>query len=994
MINKNKKRVLIVMKNGGFFRYFGSTILEISKEASVYVGFEDLSGADNDGSITEMQTQLPDLKTFIFPRRNILLSKFFSFLGLVQDQIRFLHPIFDEAYGLWSSRTGILKITEKLNSVLRIIPAPLRLVFVRLSQFLFRKIQLLRPVNLNTQSYLIDIDPDVIVFTGLVWPGSTQSEILFAAQSLKIPTTYYVNSWDNLSNKGDIKVIPGTILVWNDHQKREVYEIQGIKSTNVHVIGAGLFDKWFEFSKQNFDKINFLNQLGLNDCDFIILYMGSSSRICKHEDKVFENWISELKNSKRLKGKKVGVILRSHPANHFTPSIESNEEFKIKVYPERTQWVVSSASQKDLYSCIVSADAVVGLNTSAILEASIFGKPVLSWSDKLSGPGTSGTVHYKYLVELGFVINSPNLKDHIDKLVEQIFNNSFKVSSESINHFLRPKGLNVNHSQFSAQLILSLAAGSNNRIRFQQLIPQNNKIYDWLFSYPTLLLSLAIYPIIKAFHIAYQLMRRLAVRYIGYPILWFVNIILKPRAFQATKVALYNSKRLKVLAQSERIDAMNDYILGARNFEVKNLYLAHFYFNKCVQKDPNNLEAVHLFCDISSRLGRLDCISKYYQSLIDHPSYNAYGKRFKKLVEENPPISQVNVFRSFMENNEFKKGIKLEHFDCYETELLESIRNANEVFIGPWMSEVGYETLYWIPFVRGIIKASGVDRNKVHVISRGGVKSWYSDFAGSYYEIFDYINEDQYKKIVLRRKASTSKQKQYYFIDAEKTLVKQIIPKDMDKNNLILHPKFMFKHLIPCWKGLSSGSDILNFKPVIKAKTNFSSRFNLPDKYFAVKFYFRESFPDTEKNRKLVQQVLSMLVKKLPVVNLETGMVLDDHLDFNISSEKSVFDLKKFLTASNNLEIQSEAIQNSEAYIGTYGGLVYQSTQLGVPSFSFESNWESNRPIHTAIASSFLDNELGLMQILRGSEDLSVLENFLNQYENADSIKLEQSILI
>ncbi len=59
------------------------------------------------------------------------------------------------------------------------------------------------------------------------------------------------------------------------------------------------------------------------------------------------------------------------------------------------------------------------------------------------------------------------------------------------------------------------------------------------------------------------------------------------------------------------------------------------------------------------------------------------------------------------------------------------------IVAGPWLSEVGFECLYWVPFLRWFEDRYRVDADRVIAVSRGGVAEWYADVAGRYVEIFD-----------------------------------------------------------------------------------------------------------------------------------------------------------------------------------------------------------------------------------------------------------------
>src|SRR4051812_40432304 len=74
-----------------------------------------------------------------------------------------------------------------------------------------------------------------------------------------------------------------------------------------------------------------------------------------------------------------------------------------------------------------------------------------------------------------------------------------------------------------------------------------------------------------------------------------------------------------------------------------------------------------------------------------------------------------------------------------EREIEDCVRGADTILAGPWLSEVGYETLYWIPFLRWVKAAFRLESSRVVAVSRGGVGSWYAGIADRYVEIWDEI---------------------------------------------------------------------------------------------------------------------------------------------------------------------------------------------------------------------------------------------------------------
>src|SRR5688572_32368785 len=75
-----------------------------------------------------------------------------------------------------------------------------------------------------------------------------------------------------------------------------------------------------------------------------------------------------------------------------------------------------------------------------------------------------------------------------------------------------------------------------------------------------------------------------------------------------------------------------------------------------------------------------------------------------------------------------------------EREIAAVARGRGPIIAGPWLSEVGFEVLYWIPFLRWFEDRYRVDRERVIAVSRGGVADWYRGVAARYVEIFDHVD--------------------------------------------------------------------------------------------------------------------------------------------------------------------------------------------------------------------------------------------------------------
>ena len=104
-----------------------------------------------------------------------------------------------------------------------------------------------------------------------------------------------------------------------------------------------------------------------------------------------------------------------------------------------------------------AADAVVGLNTSAEIEAGILGKPVYTIRASEVAPGQTGSVHFQYLLESqgGFVHDAATLEQHVEQLGDGL---AGRFSAERLQTFVRPRGPDVPASRVLAEEIVAFAA--------------------------------------------------------------------------------------------------------------------------------------------------------------------------------------------------------------------------------------------------------------------------------------------------------------------------------------------------------------------------------------------------------------------------------------------------------------------------------------------------------------------------------------------------------
>ena len=105
----------------------------------------------------------------------------------------------------------------------------------------------------------------------------------------------------------------------------------------------------------------------------------------------------------------------------------------------------------------------------------------------------------------------------------------------------------------------------------------------------------------------------------------------------------------------------------------------------------------------------------------------------------------------------------------------------------------------------------------------------------------------------------------------------------------------------------------------------------LPKEYVAVKFYAARSLPDTAEIREWLRRVVAQLAEQMPVVLLDTGLMLeDDHADYEFATRGRVISARQWMSPVNNLGVQTQIVANAKAFVGTCGSIAWLAPRLGV----------------------------------------------------------------
>ena len=458
-------KILFVMASPEYLRFYDGTIqLLAARGHRVALAVNarrdkkpvQLDGlADQDGRIAAIGL-VPE-------RRGMWGSIAYGLRGLM-DFSRYLHPRFAAAPALRArmKRKVLPRAFQALDAIHTLGATGTRLLLTALAA-LERSI----PGSREVEAFLRAHDPDVVLVSPLVDAGSDQVDLVKAAQAFGVPVAVGIASWDNLTNKGLLRVQPDRVIVWNEVQRLEAIEYHATPSDRVVVTGAQPFDRWFE-RRPSSTREEFCARVGLPAGRPYVLYTCSSSFIAISPAEVafVRSWIAALRTHPATA--RLPVLVRPHPYNRAaweTTDLLVLED--VAVWPNRAYNPVEEDSRNGFFDSLYHSAAVVGINTSAMIEAAILGRPVLSMQTQEFAGTQEGTLHFHYLLPEngGFLRVASTLDEHIEQLTD-VLSRQDEVCAETVrfvSSFIRPHGLGVPCTPLIADAIEALGRDAPRR---------------------------------------------------------------------------------------------------------------------------------------------------------------------------------------------------------------------------------------------------------------------------------------------------------------------------------------------------------------------------------------------------------------------------------------------------------------------------------------------------------------------------------------------------
>lgn len=269
-----------------------------------------------------------------------------------------------------------------------------------------------------------------------------------------------------------------------------------------------------------------------------------------------------------------------------------------------------------------------------------------------------------------------------------------------------------------------------------------------------------------------------------------------------------------------------------------------------------------------------------------------------------------------------------------------ALRGTGPIIVGPWISEMGFEVLYWLPYLAQLIHQHKLPADRLVIVTRGGAAAWYPPGCRTV-ELYDYVPPRDLRLVALEASQQQASIKQLQMTAWERRLLDLLAVRLGLTRYTVLHPSSLYQALDPWWRtqtmGLADAMTHLRYEPIRPVGVPIG--LSLPERYVVARWYQRATWPMRPELVEWTQAVTRTLATEIPVVVLTSPAYLDDHVDFPPATGPGVH-VVPLEPWRDSLAVQTAILQKATGFVGTWGGVAQLAVRLKVPTVAYYDKWQ------------------------------------------------------
>ncbi|MBI1974275.1 MAG: CDP-glycerol glycerophosphotransferase family protein [Candidatus Zambryskibacteria bacterium] len=264
---------------------------------------------------------------------------------------------------------------------------------------IFRFLDLVLVKDAYFDKYFEKYKPNLIFLANLF--EDFEANFLRSAKKHAVFSIGLINSWDRVTARCILRILPDKFVVFNSVIKQEVVDANYVKPEDIFVSGLPQYD--YYFSPVNFSRKDFLDKLGIEDESRVMFYSPIGGMFSNSDWEMID-LLYDLNNRGKF-GEQVKIFV-SFPPNDFIKE-EELEKRPWLLYQylgtrfsnvRSTDWDMTKKELDNLKSLLFHASLIVCYASSLSMDAAVFDKPAININFEIKNNGNlskSPTVFYK-----------------------------------------------------------------------------------------------------------------------------------------------------------------------------------------------------------------------------------------------------------------------------------------------------------------------------------------------------------------------------------------------------------------------------------------------------------------------------------------------------------------------------------------------------------------------------------------------------------------------
>jgi len=227
--------------------------------------------------------------------------------------------------------------------------------------------------------YFDKYKPDLVFLAHLF--DEPETHLLREAKRCGVASIGFINSWDKITAKGILRLLPDKAVVFNDTAKNEMIKFNDMKPEDIFVGGISQYDTYFPGQRSSREE--FFKKIGCDPADKLIVYAPMGNAFSSSDWEMIDLLEALISKEKRFGRSK--LLVRFQPNDFFEESELKKRPYLAFDYPgmrfasrRGVDWDMDFNDIAHLRDTLGHMALLVCYASSMSVDAAVFGKPVIN----------------------------------------------------------------------------------------------------------------------------------------------------------------------------------------------------------------------------------------------------------------------------------------------------------------------------------------------------------------------------------------------------------------------------------------------------------------------------------------------------------------------------------------------------------------------------------------------------------------------------------------